>query len=122
MAVTFSEILGQETAKIFFKQVLASQKIPHAYLFTGIPGIGKTSTAMAFAMALNCREPAEFNGCGHCPSCRQLMGGNFPDFISIRPEGQNILIEQIKGLNRSLSFAPMSGGYRVCVSFIRQRP
>lgn len=115
MAVTFSEILGQETAKRFFRQVLASQKIPHAYLFTGIPGIGKTTTAMAFAMALNCREPDEFNGCGHCPPCRQMTGGNFPDFISIRPEGQNILIEQIKGLNRSLSFAPMSGRYRVCV-------
>ncbi|MBW1902858.1 MAG: DNA polymerase III subunit delta', partial [Deltaproteobacteria bacterium] len=94
---------------------MASQKIPHAYLFAGIPGIGKTSTAMAFAMALNCREPNGFEGCGHCPACRQLIGGNFPDFLSIQPEGQNILIEQIKDLNRSLGFAPVSGGYRVSV-------
>ncbi len=111
----FSEILGQKTATKFLKQIMASQKIPHAYLFAGIPGIGKTSTAMAFAMALNCREPNGFEGCGHCPACRQLIGGNFPDFLSIQPEGQNILIEQIKDLNRSLGFAPVSGGYRVSV-------
>ena len=115
MNVAFSEILGQKTAKRFLKQVMASGKIPHAYLFTGIPGIGKTTTAMAFAMALNCREPVDFEGCGQCPSCRQFKGKNFPDFISILPEGQNIRIDQIKELNRKLGFAPVSGGYRVCV-------
>jgi len=113
--MTFSEILGQGTAKKFLRQVMASKRIPHAYLFTGIPGIGKTSTAMAFTMSLNCQRSSDFDGCGSCPSCRQLMGGNFPDFLSIQPEGQNILIGQIKDLNRSLSFAPVSGGYRVCV-------
>jgi len=115
LALTFSEIMGQKTAKNFLKQVIISRKISHAYLFTGIPGIGKTNTAMAFTMALNCRDPIEMEGCGHCPACRQLQGGNFPDFLSIRPEGQNILIEQIKELNRSLNFAPVSGGHRVCV-------
>jgi len=107
--------VGQHTAKNFLKNVMASRKIPHAFLFTGIPGIGKTSTAMAFAGALNCSAPLEFDGCGHCRSCRQFSGGNFPDFVSIRPEGQNIRIDQIKDLNRSLGFAPISGGYRVCV-------
>jgi DNA polymerase-3 subunit delta' len=113
--VSFSQILGQETAKRFLMQVMASGKIPHAYLFTGIPGIGKTSAATAFAMALNCREPIDFDGCGHCPSCRQFTGGNFPDFLSVVPDGQNIRIDQIKKLNRSLRFAPVSDGYRVCV-------
>ena len=115
LALTFSEILGQETAKKFLRQVLASRKIPHAYLFTGISGIGKTTTAMAFAMALNCREPMDHAACGECPTCRQFLGGNFPDFLSIYPEGRNIGIEQIKAFNRSLSFAPVSGGYRVSV-------
>ena len=111
----FSEILGQKTAKRYLRQVMASGKIPHAYLFTGIAGIGKTSTARAFAMALNCHEPIDLEACGLCSSCRKFMGGNFPDFISIQPDGQNIRIQQIKDLNRSLSFAPAEGGYRVCV-------
>jgi DNA polymerase-3 subunit delta' len=43
------------------------------------------------------------------------LGGNFPDFIHIQPDGQNIKIEQIRDLNRSLSFAPLSAEHRVCV-------
>ena len=81
--MSFSEILGQETAKRYLRQVIASGKIPHAYLFTGIAGIGKTSTAKAFAMALNCNEPIDLEACGQCSSCRKFKGRNFPDFISI---------------------------------------
>lgn len=111
----FSEILNQEKAKKFLKQVMAMERIPHAYLFTGISGIGKTSTARAMIMALNCREPINFDGCGHCSTCRQILGGNSPDFLSIRPDGQHIKIEQIRDdLNRKLKFAPL-GKYRVCV-------
>jgi DNA polymerase III gamma/tau subunit len=44
--MSFSQILGQERAKSFLAQVMAREKIPHAYLFTGIPGIGKTTTAV----------------------------------------------------------------------------
>jgi len=111
----FSEIVGQEKAKGFFKRVIAEERIPHAYLFTGIPGIGKTSTARALAMTLNCHQPADLDACGSCPSCRRMIGGNFPDFVSIRPDGKNIKIEQIRDLNRRLSYAPVSARYRVCV-------
>ena len=111
----FSEIIGQEKAKRFLKRVMSEERIPHAYLFTGIPGIGKTSMAKALTMALNCHEPTDFDGCGQCPPCRQLLGGNFPDFIHIKPDGQNIKIEQIRELNRRLSFAPVSAKHRVCV-------
>lgn len=113
----FSQILGQEKAKRFLKQVMASKKVPHAYLFTGIPGIGKTSTAKALAMALNCNEPVSGEGCGHCQSCRQMRGGNFPDFLSIKPDGQNIKIDQMRDLNRRLSFAPVMGKFRVSVIY-----
>lgn len=111
----FSEIIGQEKAKGFFRRVISEERIPHAYLFTGIAGIGKTSTAIALTSVLNCRRPTDIEACGACPPCRQIIGGNFPDFISIKPDGQNIKIEQIRELNRRLSFAPVSATYRVCV-------
>ncbi|HEJ84147.1 MAG TPA: DNA polymerase III subunit delta' [Desulfobacteraceae bacterium] len=111
----FSEIIGQEKAKRYFRRVMSEERIPHAYLFTGIPGIGKTSTAIALTMALNCRRPTAIEACGTCPPCRQIKGGNFPDFISITPDGKNIKIEQIRELNRRLSYAPVSAKYRVCV-------
>lgn len=112
---SFTEIVGQEKAITFLKRVMAREKIPHAYLFTGIPGVGKTTTALALTQAINCHEQIDGEGCGQCKSCRQVMHGNFPDLITIRPDGQNIKIEQIRDLNRALAFKPVSGGYRVSI-------
>jgi DNA polymerase-3 subunit delta' len=111
----FEKVLGQNRAKRFLRQVIAREKIPHAYLFTGIPGIGKTTTAKALAMALNCGDPHGGDSCGRCTSCRQVMDGNSPDFLHIAPEpnSQFIKIDQVReGLQHALSFAPM-GRYRV---------
>ena len=114
----FSEIIGQERAIEFLKRVMARGKIPHAYLFAGISGIGKTTSALALTQAMNCQERMNEEGCGRCQSCRQVRSGNFPDLVFVEPDGQNIKIEQIRDLNRALSFKPISGRYRV--SIIRQ--
>ena len=111
----FSQIIGQEKAKQLLESVVRRKRVPHAYLFTGIAGIGKTSAAKAFTMTLNCDTSSGLDGCGVCPSCRKILNGNFPDFITLEPDGQKIKIEQIRALNRSLGYAPFSGGYRVCV-------
>jgi DNA polymerase III subunit delta' len=111
----FSRIIGQEPAISFLKRMIAREKIPHAFLFTGIAGVGKTTTALAFCLALNCLEPVDGEGCGKCRACRQLISGNFPDFLLIEPDGQNIKIEQIRELNRAMGFKPVAGAYRVVV-------
>ncbi|MBN2125454.1 MAG: DNA polymerase III subunit delta' [Deltaproteobacteria bacterium] len=116
--IPFSQILGQERAIGFLKRVMAMEKIPHAYLFVGIRGVGKTTTARALTQAIDCHEPRDGEGCGTCPACRQIMSGNFPDFAVLAPDGQNIKIEQIRELGRAFSFKPLSGRYRVTV--IRQ--
>jgi len=116
MAFTpFSKIIGQDKAVQFLRQVVSKGSVPHAYLFTGIPGIGKTTAAMAFTRAINCLEPANGEGCGLCVSCRQVMGRNFPDFEFIEPEGQEIKIGQIRNLIRALHFKTVSGRYRVSI-------
>jgi DNA polymerase-3 subunit delta' len=114
----FSEIIGQEQAIGFLKGVMVGGKLPHAYLFAGISGIGKTTTALALTQAINCMERVNEEACGQCQPCRQVKSGNFPDLIFVEPDGRNIKIEQIRDLNRALSFKPISGGYRV--SIIRQ--
>jgi DNA polymerase-3 subunit delta' len=136
----FSDIIGQERAKAFLRAALSKGKIPHAYLFTGIPGVGKTTTATALATVLNCQAPENQDACGQCAACRQMAGGNCPDFLTIRPgdkavrigntegvestgeksqqtkgSGKTIGIDLVRDLNRALSFAPLSGKYRVCV-------
>ena len=111
----FSQIFGQERAIGFLKKVMDRDKIPHAYLFVGISGIGKTTTALAFTQAVNCIEPVKGEGCGRCRSCRQIIGGNFPDLLFLEPDGQNLKIGQIRDLNHALAFKPLSGRYRVSI-------
>jgi DNA polymerase-3 subunit delta' len=111
----FSQIVGQEKAKRFLMGVIERERIPHAYLFTGISGIGKKSVATALTMALNCNDPSNDGGCLRCTSCRQIVGQNFPDFLKIEPDGQYIKIGQIRELNRQFGFAPISGKFRVCL-------
>jgi DNA polymerase-3 subunit delta' len=113
--IPFSKIIGQDKAVQFLKQVMAGEKLPHAYLFVGIQGIGKTTTALALTRAINCREPVTEEGCGRCPSCRQVMSGNFPDLEQIGPEGNRIKIDQIRQLSRAFGFKPVSGKYRVSI-------
>lgn len=112
---SFSKIIGQEKAIKFLKRVMASERTPHAYMFTGIQGVGKTTTALALTQAINCLQSMNGEACGECRSCRQVKSGNFADLVFIEPDGKNIKIEQIRDLNRALSFKPVSGRYRVSI-------
>jgi DNA polymerase III subunit delta' len=111
----FSGILGQAKAIRFLKGVLSRERIPHGYLFLGMAGVGKTQTAMAMAHALNCLAPAQGEGCGRCIPCRGIQEGTFEDLSFLAPEGDSIGIDQIRGLERTLSFRPRVGKHRVTV-------
>jgi len=115
--LSFKEIIGQENAAVFLRQVIANDRIASAYLFAGIQGIGKTTTAMAFALLLNCMGPVDGDGCGKCPSCKKIIAGNHPDLMVIEPdqEKKTIGINQIREINRSLAFSPVLGQYRITI-------
>ena len=114
---TFKEIIGQEKAIVFLKRVIANDKIAPAYLFTGIQGIGKTTTAMTFALLLNCIKPVDGEGCRECSSCKKIIDGNHPDLIIIgpEPEKKEIGIDQIREINRHHAFSPVLGQYRIII-------
>jgi DNA polymerase-3 subunit delta' len=116
-AASFNDIIGQEKAITFLKRVIAHDRIGSAYLFTGIQGIGKTTTALAFALALNCTSPIEGDGCKHCSSCKKIIDKNHPDLIIIEPvqDKKVIGIDQIREINRHLAFSPALGGYRIII-------
>ena len=114
----FSDILGQERAKRALQYPILSGRLPHAYLFSGIAGVGKTSMGMVLAASLNCKSKNGLDACGTCSACRQLISGNFPDFLIIRPDGdsiKSIKIKHIRELQESMRFAPLAGGYRVVI-------
>ena len=102
-----------EKAVDLLRRAISREKMPHGYLFVGIPGVGKRTTVRALTRALNCGEQNDGDGCGKCRPCRQIMGGNFPDFEYIEPDGQKIKIEQIRALNQALAYKPAYGKFRV---------
>ena len=112
---SFKEIIGQDKAITFLKRIIAGDTIAPAYLFTGIQGIGKTTTAMAFALLINCMDPVDGNGCKRCSSCKKIIDGNHPDLIIIEPDKdkKGIGINQIREINRHLAFSPALERYRI---------
>jgi len=114
---SFKEIIGQDKAITFLRRIIAGDTIAHGYLFAGIRGIGKTTTAMAFALLINCMDPVDEDGCKRCSSCKKIIDGNHPDFIIIEPDDDKkaIGINQIREINRHLAFPPVLERYRIII-------
>src|ERR1700689_5010159 len=81
----------------------------HAWLFTGPPGSGRSVAARAFAAALLCRD----QGCGACPSCRQVAAGTHPDLLLVRPDGLSYGVRQTRELVLKAASSPVYGGWRI---------
>jgi DNA polymerase III subunit delta' len=111
--MTFKEIYGHEKQIAILKSAMAKDRIAHAYLFYGIEGIGKRTTAAVFARALNCG--AEDPPCDACPSCRKAEHKNHPDIVTIAAEGQFIKIGAVKELQEQMTFRPSEGRRRIFI-------
>jgi DNA polymerase-3 subunit delta' len=114
--MAFKEIHGHEKQIRILQQAMTSKRIAHAYLFYGMEGIGKRSTALVFAKALNCQE-GQGDACGHCSSCLKADHGNHPDLIIIEPAGQSIRVQDIREIQHRMSFRPFEGGWRAFILF-----
>ncbi|MDP7630767.1 MAG: hypothetical protein QGF03_09375, partial [SAR324 cluster bacterium] len=91
----FSEILGQGLALKALHHAQQSGRLPHAWLFTGPPHVGKSKTAKALAQWLNCECGNGEDACGQCPTCWQIAEHNYPDCMVLEPDGKNIRIAQV---------------------------
>jgi DNA polymerase-3 subunit delta' len=113
--MAFEKIRGQKKAKRLLEKALASNRLSHAYLFSGPAGVGKATTAAAVADLLLCESQQGDRPCGVCPGCAKKHSGNHPDYIRITPQGAAIKIDQIRALKEALVFSPFESGYRVVV-------
>ena len=113
MAKKWQDIIGHEDIVKRLRSMLKAGRRPHAFLFSGPSGIGKSLVAEVFAAALLC-ERADAP-CGVCPACCRLGSGNQADYHRLEPDGASIKIEQIRRLQRETALAPYGGGCRVVV-------
>ena len=88
-----------------------NQEMTHAWIFTGPPGSGRSSAAIAFAQALVCKA----NGCGACNDCITAKSGAHPDVELLRSEGLSIKIDEVRELLTRTAWAPSMGGWRVVI-------
>jgi DNA polymerase-3 subunit delta' len=111
----FAEIIGQQRVVRLLRQALTQGQLPHAFLFTGMEGIGKQITALTLAKAVNCENSDDGDCCDHCLSCRKATSGNHPDIYTIESDGPFIKIEQIRAIQKRLRFRPLEAPCRVIV-------
>ncbi len=90
-------------------------ELPHAYLFSGPKGTGKTSAARVIAKLFNCTKPDKLQGpCGKCDECRAIADGRELDVIEM-DAASNRGIDEIRSLRDSIALAPSSGGYKIFI-------
>jgi DNA polymerase-3 subunit delta' len=110
--MTYELIIGHERQKDILRRAVSADRLAHAYLFEGPEGIGKRLMALALVRAIFCENG---NGCGDCAPCRKVDHNNHPDLHLFEPDGKQIKIEQIRELQRELSFRPLEAKKKVCL-------
>jgi DNA polymerase-3 subunit gamma/tau len=111
---TFNDVFGQEHVTSILKYQVESGRIPHAYLFCGSHGIGKTTCAKILAKAVNCLSPKDGNPCGECKACIAVENGAELDIIEMDAASNN-RVEDIRDIRDDVMFAPANLKYRVYI-------
>jgi DNA polymerase-3 subunit delta' len=111
----FDQLVGQrEVAAVLAQaaEVAAGDgAMPHAWLFTGPPGSGRSVAARAFAAALQCGRA----GCGGCAECRTVLAGSHPDVTVESPEGLSYGVDNARELVRRSALSPARGRWQVVI-------
>lgn len=117
---TFAEIIGQNSIVRILQNQLKEGTINHAYLFAGLHGTGKTSTARIFAKALNCsageigKASASKIPCGKCESCQVIKEGRHVDVIEIDAASNNG-VEDLRNIIETVKYPPSVGKYKIYI-------
>lgn len=110
----FDDVLGQEHVTRTLKNQIMSHNIAHAYLFSGIRGTGKTSTAKIFARAVNCLNNHEGNPCNECEICISILDETNMDVIEMDAASNNG-VDDIRELRDKVMFLPVKSKYKVYI-------
>ena len=114
---TFGEMVGQGHVVQALENALTTQRLHHAYLFTGTRGVGKTTVSRILAKSLNCQGPDGQGGitatpCGVCQACRDIDSGRFVDYTEL-DAASNRGVDEVQSLLEQAVYKPVQGRFKV---------
>jgi DNA polymerase-3 subunit gamma/tau len=110
----FSELVGQEHVTRTLVQALKSGRIAHAFLFTGIRGVGKTTAARILARCLNCQQGPTAEPCGECSACAEVRAGTALDVVEI--DGATYRkIDDARAIIENLGYRPARDRFKIYI-------
>ena len=110
------EVIGQDFTVRTLTNAFAKEKLAHAFLFTGIRGVGKTTIARIIAMGLNCETENKptANPCGICSNCKAILQDRYEDVLEI-DAASNTGVDDVREIISSLKYRPSKGSYKVFI-------
>src|SRR5690349_2722356 len=111
---TFDELVGQEHVARTIGNAIATGRVAHAFLFTGVRGVGKTTTARLLAKSLNCETGPSLKPCNACGPCMDITAGRDTDVQEIDGASNNS-VDDVRRLQETLPFRPSRDRFKIVI-------